>query len=66
LPHEEICASLELFGKEVLPEFKEREPKRIKEKLVRLEPIIERAMQRKAKPRIPDWPPTVIRAAGHH
>jgi alkanesulfonate monooxygenase SsuD/methylene tetrahydromethanopterin reductase-like flavin-dependent oxidoreductase (luciferase family) len=66
LSHEEICASLELFGKEVLPQFKEREPKRIKEKAIRLEPILERAMQRKAKPRIPDWPPTVIRAAGHH
>ncbi len=24
--HEEICASLELFGREVMPEFQERDP----------------------------------------
>ena len=29
ISHEEICASLELFAKEVLPEFKQREEKRL-------------------------------------
>lgn len=41
--HEHICKSMELFGKEVLPQFKEREAKREKEKLKRLAPFIEKA-----------------------
>ena len=45
--HEDIMESLELFGKEVLPEFKERDEKAQKEKAKRLEPIIEKAMARK-------------------
>ncbi len=32
MKHEDICDSLELFGKEVLPEFMEREEKRAKQK----------------------------------
>lgn len=38
--HEHICRSLELFGKEVLPQFKEREALREKEKLVQLASFI--------------------------
>jgi len=53
LPHEYICESLELFGKTVLPEFREREEKRAREKAVRLEPIIEAAMARRVEPDTP-------------
>jgi len=41
--HEHICASMELFAKEVLPEFKEREAKREQVKYERLEPFIDEA-----------------------
>jgi alkanesulfonate monooxygenase SsuD/methylene tetrahydromethanopterin reductase-like flavin-dependent oxidoreductase (luciferase family) len=40
--HEDICESIELFAKEVLPEFKERDERRQREKAARLEPIMER------------------------
>jgi alkanesulfonate monooxygenase SsuD/methylene tetrahydromethanopterin reductase-like flavin-dependent oxidoreductase (luciferase family) len=45
--HEHIMESLELFGKEVLPEFQEREEKRARDKAQRLEPVIEKVMARK-------------------
>jgi alkanesulfonate monooxygenase SsuD/methylene tetrahydromethanopterin reductase-like flavin-dependent oxidoreductase (luciferase family) len=45
--HEHIMESLELFGKEVLPEFQEREEKRARDKAQRLEPVIEKVMSRK-------------------
>ena len=45
--HEHICESLELFGREVLPEFKEREVARETKKAEELAPYIEAAMQRK-------------------
>ncbi len=61
--HEDICSSLEMFGREVLPEFKEREEKRARDKADRLAPIIERAMKRKPEPKIPKREePTVIQA----
>lgn len=41
--HEHICESLELFAKEVLPEFKEREAKGEKLKMEALEPFIAEA-----------------------
>jgi hypothetical protein len=54
--HEDICESLEIFGKEVLPEFKERDDKQVAAKAKRLEPVIEQAMARKAndEPKMPD------------
>jgi alkanesulfonate monooxygenase SsuD/methylene tetrahydromethanopterin reductase-like flavin-dependent oxidoreductase (luciferase family) len=45
--HEHIMESLELFGKEVLPEFAEREPKRASDKERRLAPVIDAVMARK-------------------
>ena len=39
--------SLELFGKEILPEFAERDEQRQREKAARLEPVIEAVMARK-------------------
>jgi hypothetical protein len=45
--HEHIMQSLELFGREVMPEFVDREPARQREKDERLAPIIEKIMARK-------------------
>ncbi len=45
--HEHICEAIELFGKEVLPEFKERDEALVAKKAKRLEPVIEQAMARK-------------------
>jgi len=41
--HEDICRSMELFAKEVLPQFKDREEKGEKAKHDKLRPIIEEA-----------------------
>jgi alkanesulfonate monooxygenase SsuD/methylene tetrahydromethanopterin reductase-like flavin-dependent oxidoreductase (luciferase family) len=45
--HEHICESLELFGGEVLPEFKERDPGIEKKKEEELAPYVEAALERK-------------------
>ncbi|HYF47020.1 MAG TPA: LLM class flavin-dependent oxidoreductase, partial [Acidimicrobiales bacterium] len=45
--HEDIMSSLELFGREVLPEFKERDEQAGRDKEARLEPIIEEVMGRR-------------------
>ncbi|MER3521964.1 MAG: hypothetical protein C4317_07265 [Acidimicrobiia bacterium] len=52
--HEDIMESLELFGRKVLPEFKERDEKLQVEKAKRLGPMIEKVMSRK---RPDDHPP---------
>ena len=44
--HEHICESLELFGKEVLPQFKEREAIREKQKAEELAPFIAAANEK--------------------
>jgi alkanesulfonate monooxygenase SsuD/methylene tetrahydromethanopterin reductase-like flavin-dependent oxidoreductase (luciferase family) len=46
--HEDIMASLELFGREVLPEFAAREEAGAAAKTKRLEPVVEAAMARRA------------------
>jgi alkanesulfonate monooxygenase SsuD/methylene tetrahydromethanopterin reductase-like flavin-dependent oxidoreductase (luciferase family) len=64
-PHEVLCESLDLFAREVMPEFQEREARREKEKAARLEPILEKAMKRKTDPKIPrNDGPTIVKAAG--
>jgi len=45
--HEHICESLELFASRVLPEFKEREEKRVLDKQRELAPFLEKALARK-------------------
>ncbi|HET6795297.1 MAG TPA: LLM class flavin-dependent oxidoreductase [Acidimicrobiales bacterium] len=45
--HEHIMESLELFGKEVLPEFKERDEQAQRDKQRRLAPIVDKVMARK-------------------
>jgi len=47
--HEHIMEALELFGKEVLPEFKERDEKASADKAKRLEPVIDKVMARKER-----------------
>ena len=48
--HEHICESLELFAAEVLPQFKERETIRDKEKQKELDPFIANAQSNLKKP----------------
>jgi alkanesulfonate monooxygenase SsuD/methylene tetrahydromethanopterin reductase-like flavin-dependent oxidoreductase (luciferase family) len=63
--HEDICSSLELFAREVMPEFKEREERHAREKAERMAPIIERAMSRKPAPSVPaNGGRTLIQAGG--
>ena len=45
--HEHIMESIEIFGREVLPEFAERDPGLTAKKEARLAPIVEAAMARK-------------------
>ena len=55
--HEHICESLELFGREVLPAFKERDEAQVRAKAVRVGPAIEAALERRARePRPPALP----------
>jgi alkanesulfonate monooxygenase SsuD/methylene tetrahydromethanopterin reductase-like flavin-dependent oxidoreductase (luciferase family) len=49
--HEHICESLELFAKDVMPEFHENEEQREKEKLARLAPAMDAALARRDPPR---------------
>ncbi len=46
--------------------MKERDLKRTKEKAALKQRIIQKAMARKRAPEVPQWGPTVIKAAGHH
>ncbi len=65
MPHDATCESIELLGREVMPEFRDREERRMREKAARVEPIIERAMNRKKAPRLPKFSgPTIIKAVG--
>lgn len=54
--HEDICESMELFAKEIMPAFLERDEKREKEKAKRLGPAIDRALERKSKMPVPGLP----------
>ena len=49
--HEDICESLELFAKEIMPEFHDGEAERTAAKLDRLAPAIEKALARREPPR---------------
>ena len=47
--HEHICEALDLFAHDVMPEFKEKEARRIAKKQEELAPYIEKAFARKAR-----------------
>jgi hypothetical protein len=49
--HEHICESLELFAREVMPEFQEEEVDRETAKAERLAPAVAAALDRKPPPR---------------
>lgn len=51
LPHDQNCESLELFAREIMPEFQERDRSREQRKMERLGPALEKAMARKEWPR---------------
>ncbi len=54
MPHEQICESLELFARRVMPEFHEHEAERQRRKADELAPYVEAAFKRKraaARPR---------------
>ena len=55
--HEHICESMELFAKEVMPEFAERTEDREHAKSLRLGPAVQDALRRRDPPRIasPDY-----------
>lgn len=65
IPHEMLCESIELFGKEVLPEFKDRDQKRAPEKAAQVDRLNNLCMPRREKVKLQNEP-TIIRAAGHH
>jgi alkanesulfonate monooxygenase SsuD/methylene tetrahydromethanopterin reductase-like flavin-dependent oxidoreductase (luciferase family) len=48
--HDHICEALELFGTQVLPEFKERDPGITAAKAERLAPVVEAALARRTEP----------------
>src|SRR5207247_6141129 len=54
--HEHVMESLELFGREVLPEFAERDAAAAAKKAERLAPAIERALARKPDDAHPPLP----------
>jgi hypothetical protein len=60
-----LCSSIELFSKEVLPEFKDRDLASAAKQSERCSRINEKAMVRKPKPEAVAAE-LVIRAAGHH
>jgi alkanesulfonate monooxygenase SsuD/methylene tetrahydromethanopterin reductase-like flavin-dependent oxidoreductase (luciferase family) len=65
IPHELLMSSIDLFGREVMPEIKERDQKRAHKKAELVERLNEKLMKRKVMPKAPDAP-TIVRAAGHH
>jgi glucosamine 6-phosphate synthetase-like amidotransferase/phosphosugar isomerase protein len=47
--HEHICEALDLFARDVMPEFKEKEAQRQARKMEELAPYIEKAFARKQR-----------------
>ena len=54
--HHHICESIELFAKEIMPEFKERDEIRTREKAKELEPYVEAAFDRIGGPKVTHVP----------
>ncbi len=59
LDHDANCRSLELFAREVMPEFVEGEDERERAKAERLAPLVDRALTRKKRLPMPDEIPVV-------
>ena len=60
--HEHICEALDLFARDVMPEFKEKEAARQKRKMEELAPFVEKAFARKQRMKAltDDEIPTVV------
>jgi alkanesulfonate monooxygenase SsuD/methylene tetrahydromethanopterin reductase-like flavin-dependent oxidoreductase (luciferase family) len=54
--HEHICEAMELFAKEVMPEFLERDAEQQAKKMERLQPAIDRALERRLRGERPAHP----------
>ena len=65
IPHDLLCSSIELFSREVLPEFKDREQSSTRRKAELRSRVSEKAMARKPLVEAPKER-IQIRAAGHH
>ena len=65
ISHDMLSSSIELFSKEVLPEFKDRDQKCARVKAERRERLTGICMPRRAKVEASSAA-TIIRAAGHH
>lgn len=65
IPHELLMSSIDLFGRAVLPEVKERDRKCARQKSEVVERLNEKLLKRKVMPH-PPTTPTIVRAAGHH
>jgi hypothetical protein len=65
IPHDLLCSSIQLFSKEVLPEFKDRDLASAVKQAERRARINEKAMARKPKVEAAKGD-IIIRAAGHH
>ena len=63
--HADICAALELFATDVMPEFRDRHEARQAQKTARLAQYIERALARRTAPPEPAELP-VVRAYGRN
>jgi hypothetical protein len=65
IPHDLLCSSIELFSREVLPEFKDRDIANASQQAQRRARINEKALAH--RPHVtPPAREIVIRAAGHH
>ena len=60
ISHEEICATLELFAKDVMPEFKQRDEQRAFLKDSRDQTLSREVMARKEQPDLVEEIPTII------
>jgi len=65
IPHDLLCSSIELFSRDVLPEFKDREQSSVRRQAEIRSRISEKAMARKPPVEAPKER-IQIRAAGHH
>jgi alkanesulfonate monooxygenase SsuD/methylene tetrahydromethanopterin reductase-like flavin-dependent oxidoreductase (luciferase family) len=66
IPHDLLCSSIRLFSQEVLPEFKDRDLAKARQRDEQRARINERALARKPKVEAAAQTEFVIRAAGHH
>jgi hypothetical protein len=66
MPHAWNCESLELFAREIMPEFQDRHEARERKKMERLAPHLEKAMARRAWPKpIADADTPAVRPYGY-